>query len=117
VEATVDGIELRYPEDGLLVMTNHVVCPSWAGKESFVPPDSHPRYNRLRELLGGNKLTDVEDVKQALRDHEGFVCSHGAHFPERKSGTIWSVVGRPGDRHLGIADGNPCQAEYRKVSF
>jgi hypothetical protein len=117
VEATVDGIELRYPEDGLLVMTNHVVCPARAGKESFVPPDSHPRYNRLRELLGGNELVDVEDVKQALRDHEGFVCSHGVHSPERKMGTIWSVVGRPGERQLGIADGNPCQAEYRTVSF
>ncbi len=117
VEATVDGIELRYPEDGLLVMTNHTVCPAWAGKEAFVPPDSHPRYNRLRELLGGNELVDVEDVKQALRDHEGFVCSHGVHFPERKMGTIWSVVGRPGERQLDIAAGYPCQAEYRMVSF
>ncbi|MDY7041736.1 MAG: C45 family peptidase, partial [Chloroflexota bacterium] len=117
VEPTVEGIELRYPEDGLLVMTNHAVCPAWAGKENFLPPDSHPRYDRLRQLLGGDKLIDVEDVKQALRDHEGLVCSHGAHFPDRKFGTIWSVVGRPGERQLDIAAGFPCQAEYRTVSF
>jgi len=117
VEPTVEGIELRYPEDGLLVMTNHAVCPAWAGKENFVPPDSHPRYNRLRELLGGDKVIDVEDVKQALRDHEGLICSHGAHFPERKFGTIWSVVGRPGERQLDIAAGYPCQADYRTVGF
>ena len=117
VEPTIEGIELRYPEDGLLVMTNHPVCPAWAGKADFVPPDSHPRYNRLRELLGGDKVIDVADVKQALRDHEGLVCSHGDHFPDRKFGTLWSVVGRPGERRLEIAAGFPCQAEYRTVSF
>ena len=117
VEPTIEGIEVRYPEEELLVMTNHPVCPAWAGKADFVPPDSHPRYNRLRELLGGNGLVDVEAVKQALRDHEGLVCSHGEHFPERKFGTLWSVVGRPGERQLEIAAGYPCQAEYRTVSF
>jgi predicted choloylglycine hydrolase len=43
VEPSVYGIEVRYPKDGLLVMTNHAVCPRWVGKEAFVPPDSHPR--------------------------------------------------------------------------
>jgi hypothetical protein len=117
VEPTVEGIELRYPEDGLLVMTNHAVCPAWAGKEDFMPPDSHPRYNRLRELLGGDRVVDIEAVKQAMRDHEGLVCSHGAHFPDRKFGTIWSVVGCPGERQLEIAAGHPCKAEYRTMSF
>ena len=117
VETTVEGIELRYPENGLLVMTNHAVCPALAGKETFVPPDSHPRYNRLRELLGGDRLVDAEAVKQALRDHEGLVCSHGEHFPEREFGTLWSVVGRPGERQLDIAEGHPCRAQYRTVSF
>lgn len=117
VETTVEGIELRYPEDGLLIMTNHAVCPALAGKETFVPLDSHPRYNRLRELLGGDRLIDAEAVKQALRDHEGLVCSHGAHFPKREFGTLWSVVGRPGERQLDIAEGHPCRARYRTVSF
>ncbi len=117
VEATIERMELRHPEDGLLVMTNHTVCPALAGKEHFVPPDSHPRYNRLRELLGGNRVIDDEVMKQALRDHKGLVCSHGAHFPERKFGTIWSVVGHPGERKLDIAEGHPCRARYRTVRF
>jgi hypothetical protein len=116
-EATIDGVEVREPEDGLLVMTNHVVCPALAGKETFVPPDSHPRYSRLRELLGRDGLVDKDAVKQALRDHEGFVCSHGVHSPDRKMGTLWSVVGHPGERQLDIAAGYPCQAAYRTVSF
>jgi hypothetical protein len=116
VEPTVEGIEVRYPQDGLLVMTNHAVCPAWAGKESKVPPDSHPRYDRLCELLGGKKQVDVEMVKQALRDHKGLVCSHQV-IEGRRLGTLWSLVGRPGERQLDIAAGSPCQAEYRTVSF
>jgi len=115
VEPTVEGIEVRYPQDGLLVMTNHAVCPAWAGKESDVPPDSHPRYNRLRELLGEG-VVDDEAVKAALRDHEGLVCSHQV-VEGRKLGTVWSVVGHPGERQLDIAPGHPCQAAYRMVSF
>jgi predicted choloylglycine hydrolase len=115
VEPTVEGIEVRYPQNGLLVMTNHAVCPAWAGKETQVPPDSHPRYDRLHELLGEGVIDD-EAVKQALRDHEGLVCSHRV-IDGRKLGTLWSVVGHPGERQLDIAAGSPCQAAYRTVSF
>jgi hypothetical protein len=117
VEPTIAEVAVRYPEDGLLVMTNHAVCPEWAGKEAFVPPSSHPRYNRLHELLGGDNQIGVEEVKAALRDHEGLVCSHGESFPERKFGTIWSVVARPGEREMHIAAGYPCQSKYHQVSF
>lgn len=117
VEPTIEGVELRYPEDGLLVLTNHAVCARWAGREAFVPPDSHPRYSRLRKLLGGQDQVDVEAVRRALRDHQGKVCSHGEHFPQRKFGTLWSVVGRPGERQLEIAAGRPCMAPYRTMTF
>lgn len=117
IEPTIEGVAVRYPQDGLLVLTNHAVCPEWAGREKFVPPDSHPRYDRLRELLGGPRAVDAEAVKAALRDHEGLVCSHGAHFPGRKFGTLWSLVGRPGERYLDIAAGHPCMVEYTRTSF
>lgn len=116
VEPTVEGIALRYPQDGLLLLTNHALCPEWAGRESFVPPDSHPRYDRLQMLLGGGRLVDVDMVRAALRDHQGLVCSHGAHF-RRKFGTLWSVLGRPGERQLEIAAGHPCQEDYQTVTF
>jgi predicted choloylglycine hydrolase len=117
VEPAPEGIAVRYAEDGLLLLTNHAVCPEYAGKEAFVPPDSRPRYNRLQRLLGGEHQVDREMVKAALRDHVGLVCSHGAHLPRRKFGTLWSVVGTPGERELEIATGHPCENEYLKVSF
>lgn len=90
VEATIDGVEVREPEDGLLVITNHAVSSAFAGKEVFVPADSHSRYERVRKLLGGSDPVDVSAVKSALRDHDGGVCAH-----YDKAGTLWSVVGHP----------------------
>ena len=119
VEASVKGIELRYPEDGLLILTNHAVCSAFAGKDSNNEyfADSQTRYNRLRELLGRAKVIDVEMVKKAMSDHEGGVCSHKVDASGRKDSTIWSVVARPGERQADIAEGHPCRAKYRTVKF
>ncbi|MCK4272520.1 hypothetical protein KAX22_07715 [bacterium] len=119
MESSTEGKELRYPEDGLLVLTNHAVCPAFAGKDrdSECFADSQARYNRLRELLGVAKVIDVEMVKKAMSDHEGGVCSHKVDSSGRKDSTIWSVVARPGERQVDIAEGHPCRAQYRTVSF
>jgi hypothetical protein len=113
-EATIDRVEVREPQDGLLVITNHVASPALAAREAFVPPDSHPRYNRVRELLGGGEPVDVEMVRATLRDHEGFIC---AHWPDGTGGTLWSVVGHPDERQFELAEGHPCDAPYATVSF
>lgn len=67
IESSVEGREIRYPEDGLLILTNHAVCPAFVGKDrdSEYFADSQARYNRLRELLGKAKVIDVEIVKKS----------------------------------------------------
>jgi len=117
VEAGVEGYEIRYPEDGLLVVTNHAVSQRFSGKEPFVPESSRPRYNRIRTLLGRCTSINVEDVKSALSDHKGSVCAHEKDPSGRIMATIWSVVARPGDRQVKIAEGSPCKTEYRTVHF
>ena len=52
-----------------------------------------------------------------LHDQDGLICSHGAHFPNRKFGTLWSVVGKPGDRSIDVVSGYPCQNRYETVVF
>ena len=111
------GVEVRYPEDGLLVLTNHAVCPQHAGQEVYVPTDSRRRYRRIKELLGGEPNVDLEAVREALRDHTGLVCAHGNPASGRKFGTLWSLAGRPGDLQLEISGGNPCMAGYKTISF
>ena len=72
VEAGVNSIHVRSPKDGLLIATDHAVCPQFAGKEMYIPESSVKRYNRLYESLK-DKLVDDEDVKKALSDHQGSV--------------------------------------------
>lgn len=116
VEPTVKGVSVRRPENGLLILTNHAVCPEWAGTESYVPPDSRIRYERLSDLLGSG-IVDIEDIRHALGDHTGRICSHGEHFKGRRFGTLWSVVGSPGERCMEIAEGPPCSSVYREFRF
>lgn len=108
------GVAVREPENGLLVVTNHVVSPEWQDKPAWVPPDSHPRYDGLQALFGDGKPVNKVQVIAALRDHDGLVCSH---WPEGDGGTLWSLVGSPGDRELEMAVGSPCKNEYEKVRF
>jgi predicted choloylglycine hydrolase len=119
IESSAEGRAIRYPEDGLLLLTNHALCPAFAGKDrdSDGYADSQARYNRLRELLDGATVIDVARVKEAMSDHEGGVCSHKVDSSGRKDSTIWSVVARPGERKADIAEGHPCRAPYRTVQF
>jgi predicted choloylglycine hydrolase len=117
VEPTIEGLEVRYPEDGVLILTNHAMCERWKGRERFIPPDSYSRYRRILQLTQKRKVLNVETVKAILRDHEGLICSHGVHMTNRKFGTIWSLVGQPGVRQLALAQGHPCQNHYTTQSF
>lgn len=113
VEASIDGVRIRRPENGILVMTNHPLHPDLAARTAFVPGDSPVRYDRLRALPDASITRD--DVKAALNDREHGVCAH-AVFDGESFGTIWSVIGYPEERRLAIAPGTGDGAgemEYR----
>jgi predicted choloylglycine hydrolase len=119
IEAGAGRREIRHPEDGLLILTNHAVCPALAGKDRHTEDyaDSVARYSRLYGLLHGETPIRVEDVKKAMCDHQAGVCRHKVDSSGRRDSTIWSVVARPGERQMDIADGHPCLAEYQAVHF
>lgn len=114
VEVTIDDVHVRRPQNGLLVVTNHVVSKELVNREAFVPPDSPIRYQRLKELLGGDWPAGPEQAKDALRDHDGLLCAHWTHM---EGGTLWSWIIRPGQRQMELAEGHPCDTPYQTVSF
>ncbi len=81
------SIHVRYPEDGLLIVTNHAVCPQFAGKETHVPESSRKRYNRLYKLMK-DKLIDIEAVKKALSDHKDCVCTRGKFWAHHENNLV-----------------------------
>jgi predicted choloylglycine hydrolase len=113
VEATIDGVYIREPEDGVLVMTNHPAHPQLVKQVNFVPDDSLMRYTRLR-TLSDNSIT-LDDIKAALNDRKNYVCAHH-QFDGQFFGTIWSVIACPEEHQLAIAPGtgdNEGVMEYR----
>lgn len=119
IESSVEGRGIRHPEDGLLILTNHAVCPSFAGNDGHSEgyADSRARYSQLYELLHRERAIDVEDVKKAMSDHKAGVCRHKVDSSGRRDSTIWSVIAQPGQRHIDIAEGHPCQVKYQTVYF
>lgn len=115
IEASIDGVAVREPEDGLLVMTNHPALPDLRPRAAFVPDDSPVRYDRLRALPEDGVTLD--DLQAALNDREHFVCAHGEVYGQ-PFGTIWSMMARPAESYLAIAPGtgdNSGVMAYRRV--
>jgi predicted choloylglycine hydrolase len=102
VEATINGVCVREPENGVLVMTNHPAHPQLKEQVNFVPDDSLMRYDRLN-LLSSSQVT-LDDIKTALNDRKNRVCAH-EQFDGNAFGTIWSVIAYPEERRLAIAPG------------
>lgn len=103
-EAAVDGVEVRYPEDGVLAMTNHTLC--YGGRDLFLPPDSPTRYARLRALAGLDRPVEPQDLAAALNDRPSGLRAHG-ELNGMSFGTIWSLYGSLDGPALHLAEGRP----------
>jgi isopenicillin-N N-acyltransferase-like protein len=130
LEATPRQVFTMFPEDGLLVHSNHFVAGADrvrdTGLELF--PDSLFRDRRVRSALAAKpKPLGVEDLQEAFRDHFGYpdsVCRHrpdgtndgqrGARANEIE--TVASLVMDLGEGRLWVSEGPPCTSEYRPFS-
>jgi len=127
---------VRFPEDGLLLMTNHYLDEKMAAID--VPPDayytqktvpllrgcrcresSESRYARLEELLGGKDTISERDLVAAFSDHgpggnpsDNTVCRHSDYFT-----TTCSVMIYPARCAMKVMYGNPCSLEYDEFSI
>lgn len=116
---------LLFPEDGVLLHTNHFLSPAFDRKDVslWVMPDSPFRLERLREAVTAArpKLT-MEDFQHVLGDHANYpsgVCCH----PDPRMGqhdqgaTVASVLMDLDERTMWVADGHPCTVPYRRLDY
>ena len=115
VETHSSGSRVRYPQEGVLVATNHYLHPHMRQFEhSSVLGNSRARYSflldRARQAISspepGQVLTD------AMKDHRVPVCGHTDGLA-----TFWSARAQPARRDLCYALGAPCRNLYRPVSW
>lgn len=124
LESAPKGVLRLYPEEGLLVHTNHFLEPEKLGVVD--PLDereerSFHRFARSREFLGEKHPISPQGLMECLSDHDGYpfsICRHpGAKDPDERYQTVVSVLMDLHERRMWISDGPPCTSEYHEVGL
>ncbi len=115
---------LLFPEDGVLLHTNHFLSPAFDLKEVslWAMPDSPFRLERARAAVAGERPLSPETFQRLLADHVNYplgVCCHPDtrlhHWDQ--GATVASVIMDLDARRLWLADGQPCMTPYRELDY
>lgn len=123
LEATPSRVFHLYPKNGIIGHANNFEYDQSSvhdlGKISF--PDSIIRGNRTSKLLSLSAgQISIDTFQHVFRDHVGFpnsICNHENHSrdSQERIRTLGSVIYDLTDMRMWIADGNPCERDYREV--
>jgi len=123
LEVAPRSAQVLRSEDGVLVHTNHFLDPQALGVVETTSERidcSCDRRDRMRFLLNSQAALDPVDLASFLRDHDQFpnsICYHVAEGapPDERYATVASAIMDLTALTFDVADGHPCQAEYRRV--
>ena len=120
LEVTLDHVHvLQDAALGGVTHTNHCRHPELQGINGQFPEliQSHDRQRRMDGLLDlSHRKPSLEEVKELLRDHEGYprsICRHPNADP--RTGfwtTVFSVIIEPQAGRMHISRGTPCEHPY-----
>ncbi|HXF74229.1 MAG TPA: C45 family peptidase [Actinomycetota bacterium] len=116
---------LLFPEDGVLLHTNHFLSPRFDGKDVslWVMPDSPFRLERLRTAVAdADRPLDLDLFRRVLADHANHplgVCCHPDPRlePHEQGATVASVLMDLDGRRMWVADGHPCTTPFRELDY
>jgi isopenicillin-N N-acyltransferase-like protein len=115
---------LLFPESDVFVHTNHFVSPAFRGRDVSVwaMPDSPFRLDRFRRALAERGPLTIEVLQQLFADHANFPLGICCHADPRlatydQSATVASLIMDLERRRLWLADGYPCESEYRLLEY
>jgi isopenicillin-N N-acyltransferase-like protein len=114
-----------YPENGILVHTNHFLSPNLQGKDTGKNrvPDSIIRNFRARHLFQEKRGSiGVNTMKSILSDHFGYprsICRHRIETlnPNEQSETTTSVIIDLTEGEMLYTDGPPCSNIYKSLTM
>ncbi len=119
LEITLDQVHvLPDSGSGRVTHTNHCLAPDLLPINEEFPEliESHPRKLRIDQLLGASRLLSLEDLQEALRDHDNYptsICRHHNDHPIYGYWTsVFSVIIEADVGRLHVSRGNPCQQRY-----
>jgi isopenicillin-N N-acyltransferase like protein len=111
---------LGYPEDGVILHTNHFAHPGFDGRDVGLVSmaDTPFRLMRARQLVAEHPgPLDRAFFAALLSDHAAHphgVCSHPdpRHETLDQSATLASLIMEPATRRMWVAAGTPCAASF-----
>ena len=117
-------IFLEFPNDGVLLHTNHFVADGFDRKDVslWVMPDSPFRLERLKDAVRAEReRLSLETFRAVLADHanypSGICCHPDARMDGHDQGaTVASVLMDLDEGRIWVADGHPCTAAYRELA-
>lgn len=124
LEVFIDEIRVLRPiettsETSWITHTNHCLHPDFCDYNEQFPEliGSHPRKARIDELLNASTNGfSIEDIKTALRDHQGHPRSICRHVNDDEATGFWktvfSVIIDPEQNSMYVTRGTPCDAPF-----
>jgi len=126
IEAAPDEFNYLYPEDGIIVHTNHFLGnnPNIRDMNPQAFPNTLTRRYQAFKLLSAERGRITKDTfKKIFRDHldkPNSICMHedSYRYKGRESvKTVVSLILDVNDLTLDIAEGPPCEHEYVTLDF
>lgn len=125
LEAHPHDVSVIYPENGVLVHTNHFIGErALSVKDNFVlsEPSSINRYLKAKTMMETVKGHSVESLKMILTDHYDHptsICYHPTpgQSPDHEEETVSSVIMDPKKLVFMATNGPPCSNEYHTIPF
>jgi isopenicillin-N N-acyltransferase like protein len=116
---------LTYPEDGLILHTNHFTCSAFAGQDVAVHamPDSPFRLQRFGQLVKMHEGPfDREFFESVFADHATFplgICAHPDPRvePLQQYETVAGLIMDLAERRMWLASGRPCSAPFELLDL
>lgn len=122
LEVTTDNVHILR-DDQLVVHTNHCLHPDLVAINADFPDliESTPRKARIEKLLGPAHSLSVEDMQEALRDHDNHphsICRHANDHPETGYWvSVFSVLIEADQGKMHVSRGNPCETPYETYTL
>lgn len=123
IEKTPSDFEAFYPEDGVLVHTNHFLADRFKPADTlrFMAPDSFLRYGIAKKMLKQNlgNITGeyIKEILSCHKDSPDAICRHeDMGEPEGlRMCTVFSILMDMKNLTMELAIGAPCENEYVKI--
>ncbi|NLJ33401.1 MAG: hypothetical protein GX349_02265 [Firmicutes bacterium] len=121
IEAAPTDFDVMYPEDGIIVHSNHFISPRLTNQKDYgkrIIPDSFIRLGRMTKNIKRKKILGIKDIQELLQDHVEYpdsICRHEdlSEEPGQRKATVFSIIMDLERRELHIAPGAPCNTAFQ----